>query len=204
LSAETSREAFLQALGHLLSVPNASPPGINAVAKEAGLNKVLIYRYFHSWDGLLADFAQRVNPWRDLRKTLEEGLAAQRWATLPEVTRWLFHAYLDTLATSPLLQNLFRLSFVHRDALQAALERDREEEGLAVARLVVQRFPMSHGFDVVAAIVTGGLTYIMLAGSRAGVFQGLAFAGAEADALPRLHAAAEALAGLLDERLPGQ
>jgi len=184
MSVETSREAFLQALEKLLSTPDAAPPGINAVAREAGLNKVLIYRYFESWDGLLAEFARRVNPWRDLRKVLEEGLAAGRWTTLPAVVRWVFHAYLDTLASSPLLQNLLRLSFVHRDALRTALEHDREEEGLAVARLVALRFPtVGPGLDVVAAVITGGLIYVVLAGSRAGVFQGLSFAGTAADVL---------------------
>jgi len=202
VSVESSREAFLQALESLLSAPDAAPPGINAVAKSAGLNKVLIYRYFDSWDGLLAAFAQRVNPWRDLRRTLEQGLAAARWPDLPQVVRWLFHAFLDALATSPLLQNLLRLSLVHRDALQTALERDREDEGLAIARLVAGHFPGANpDLAIVAAVVTGGLTYVLLAGSRAGAFQGLSFEGAGADALPRLHAAADTLADLLDAKL---
>ena len=204
MSVESSREAFLRALEGLLSSPDAPPPGINAVAKAAGLNKVLIYRYFDSWDGLLESFAQRVNPWRDLRLTLEQGLAGARWTTLTEAVRWLFHSYLDALSASPFLQNLLRLSLVHRDALQTALERDRENEGLAIARLVVGAFP---GTDpelaIVAAVIIGGLTYVVLAGSRAGVFQGLSFEGEGegADALPRLHAAADTLADLLDAKL---
>jgi hypothetical protein len=44
---------------------------------------------------------------------------------------------------------------------------------------------------------------VVLAGSRAGVFQGLSFEGEGegADALPRLHAAADTLADLLDAKL---
>jgi AcrR family transcriptional regulator len=199
MSLETSRDAFLEALETLLSVPDAVEPGINAVARQAGLNKVLLYRYFGSWDGFLDTFARRVNPWRDLRIEVESGLASGRWITLTDVVKWLFRAYLDRLAGSPLLQNLLRLSIVQRNPLQAALERDRETEGLALMAAVGARFPLAPGADPAAmtALVTGGLTWLVLVGTRAGAFNGLTFSGPEADAQARLVAAVDAWADTL-------
>lgn len=193
MSVDSSREAFLTALERLLSQDQAAEPGINAVAREAGLNKVLLYRYFGTWDGLLAAFAQRVNPWRDLRLEIEAGLATNRWATLRELMTWLFTAYLDRLQASPLLQNLLRLSFVHRDPLQVALEKDREEEGLTILKAVGARFPLPATIDgpSLTAILVGGLTWLALMGPRAGVFNGLRFVGPDADASQRLHQAIE-------------
>ncbi len=199
MSVETSSEAFLQALERLLSRPDAPDPGINAVAREAGLNKVLIYRYFGSWDGLLAAFARRVNPWRELRVETETGLASRRWDSLTELMRWLLRAYLDRLAASPLLQNLLRLSLVYRNPLQKALEKDREEEGLALMQAVGTRFPLPPGADpsALAALLIGGLTWLMLAGPRVGTFNGLVFEGPRADAVERLRAAIDLWAGAL-------
>lgn len=194
MSVETSREAFLVALEGLLSKPDADSPGINAVARAAGLNKVLVYRYFGSWDGLLAAFAQRVNPWRSLRRDVEAGIEAGRWTTLAALMRWLFREYLRRLAGSPLLQNLLRLSLVHRDPLQTALEQDRETEGLALLTSVGARFSLPPGRDPGAslAVLTGGLTWVVLAGTRAGTFNGLDFSTAGTDAVARLGSAVDA------------
>jgi len=191
MSVESSRETFLEALERLLSRPEAAPPGVNAVAREAGLNKVLVYRYFQSWDGLLEAFAQRVNPWRDLRKETEAGLASGRWTRLPDLLKWLYRAYLGQLAGSHLLQNLLRLSLTHRDPLQMALEKDREEEGLALMGAVAARFSLPEGTDPAAltAVLTGGLTWLILTGTRAGTFNGLQFTGSGADAVERLGSA---------------
>lgn len=188
MSVETSREAFLQALERLLSRPDAPEPGINAVAREARLNKVLIYRYFDSWNGLLETFARRMNPWRELRIETEAGLASGTWSNLADLLRWLLRAYLRRLAGSPLLQNLLRLSLIRRGPLQAALERDREQEGLTLLQLVTARFSVPEGTDAAAfsAVLIGGLTWLMVAGPQAGTFNGIAFSGPGADAVDRL------------------
>lgn len=204
MSVDTSREAFLGALERLLSQPDAEEPGINVVAREAGLNKVLIYRYFGSWSGLLEAFARRVNPWRDLKMETERGLREGRWEGLPDFSRWLFQAYWERLTRSPLLQNLLRLSLVQRNPLQAALEADRETEGLALMQAVAQRFPLPSGSDpaAVTAVIIGGLTWLALSGPRVGTFNGLTFTGNEADADARLTTAVEILVASLTATPP--
>jgi len=191
MSVETSREAFLQALERLLSQPEPGPLGVNTVAREAGLNKVLLYRYFGSWEGLLEAFAPRVNLWRQLRAETEEGLASGRWATLADLLTWLFTAYFDRLLGSPLQQNLLRRSLGDRDALQGALERDREEAALALMALVGSRYDLRPGLDYPAltALLMGGLTWLTLAGTRAGVFNGLGFEGVAPNGPGRLRQA---------------
>lgn len=191
MSVESSREAFLQAFERLLSRNDATSPGVNTVAREAGLNKVLLYRYFGSWEGLLEAFAPRVNLWRDLLRDVEAGLASARWATPTEVMTWLFTAYFDRLLASPLQQNLLRRSLVTRDALQVALERDREEAGLTLMALVSSRYDFPSGLDYPAltGLLMGGLTWLTLAGTRAGAFNGLVFAGSDPDGPPRLRQA---------------
>ena len=44
------------------------------MAKRAGLNKVLIYRYFGDWDGYLYQLAAGLNLWKEIRIELVAGL----------------------------------------------------------------------------------------------------------------------------------
>ncbi|MFD1143194.1 TetR/AcrR family transcriptional regulator [Larkinella insperata] len=52
---------LLQAVGEVISERGVNRVGINAVAEKAGVNKVLIYRYFGGWDGLLQQFLTEGN-----------------------------------------------------------------------------------------------------------------------------------------------
>lgn len=52
-------ERILRATGELMSDVGTAQSGINGVAQRAGVNKVLIYRYFGGWNGLVEAFVQR-------------------------------------------------------------------------------------------------------------------------------------------------
>lgn len=52
---------ILQAVGEVISERGVNRVGINAVAEKAGVNKVLIYRYFGGWEGLMEQFLNEGN-----------------------------------------------------------------------------------------------------------------------------------------------
>ncbi|HRW79035.1 MAG TPA: helix-turn-helix domain-containing protein, partial [Candidatus Sabulitectum sp.] len=52
--SEKTREAIMDALERILTREGFTGVGVNALAREAGVDKVLIYRYFGSLEGLLA------------------------------------------------------------------------------------------------------------------------------------------------------
>jgi len=52
-------ERILTALGEVIAERGAEKAGINAVADKAGVNKVLIYRYFGGYEGLMERFIQQ-------------------------------------------------------------------------------------------------------------------------------------------------
>ncbi|MRS63981.1 TetR/AcrR family transcriptional regulator [Larkinella terrae] len=55
-SRTQTKARILQAVGDVISERGVNRVGINAVAEKAGVNKVLIYRYFGGWEGLLEQF----------------------------------------------------------------------------------------------------------------------------------------------------
>ncbi len=54
---------IIQAAVRLLKKEGFAGWGINAIAREAGIDKVLIYRYFTSLDGLLGEIAEGTPFW---------------------------------------------------------------------------------------------------------------------------------------------
>lgn len=52
-------ERILRSMGEVMAERGTEKAGINAVAERAGVNKVLIYRYFGGWNGLLEAYVQR-------------------------------------------------------------------------------------------------------------------------------------------------
>jgi len=56
---QMTMERILRAMGEVMAERGTEKAGINAVAERAGVNKVLIYRYFGGWNGLLEAYVQR-------------------------------------------------------------------------------------------------------------------------------------------------
>ena len=57
------RERILEAVGAMIMRDGLASIGVNALAREAGCDKVLIYRYFGDLDGVYAGFAAKSDFW---------------------------------------------------------------------------------------------------------------------------------------------
>jgi AcrR family transcriptional regulator len=62
--------------------------GVNGIARAAGVDKVLIYRYFQSVDGLLAEIIQGTLFWPDPDSLPDESAEAFLDATLEALHAW--------------------------------------------------------------------------------------------------------------------
>jgi AcrR family transcriptional regulator len=60
---QMTMERILAALGDVIAEQGADRAGINAVADKAGINKVLIYRYFGGYEGLMQSFTEQSDFW---------------------------------------------------------------------------------------------------------------------------------------------
>ncbi len=60
--SQTERK-LIDAVGYLIAQEGLISVGINRVARQSGVNKVLIYRYFGSIDGLIQAYYRRNQSW---------------------------------------------------------------------------------------------------------------------------------------------
>src|SRR5262245_61271359 len=71
-------DRILDAVARLLPESGFDGLAINAIAREAGVDKVLIYRYFGGLPGLLEAFAQRGDYWPSAEELVGDDPPADR------------------------------------------------------------------------------------------------------------------------------
>lgn len=160
---EGTRERILAALVRLLETEGPEAVGINRVAREAGLDKVLIYRQFGGLEGLLAALAGSHQVWPTTEALLGRPLRAFR--TVAELAVSVLRSHARELRSRPLTRSLLRWELGVSNRLTAALAEHRERQGVELLeRLGYSPRAPREGVDgvAVAALLHAGLTYLAL------------------------------------------
>lgn len=199
-----TRAGLLQAVGTLIAEEGFGAVGVNAVARRAGSDKVLIYRYFGGLPGLLAAYAEEGDFWWRVEDLLAEPLPpADEPAALARTLERLFERHAAFLRAHPVTLEVIAWEMSARNELTAALESVREARSLALLRRLAARFAAPEAeflaqFGPALALLGGAANYLAARGRRPTVFAGVEL---DSDAgWERLrHAAAGLLAGLCRE-----
>ncbi len=166
---ETTRE-ILKAVGALLARAGFRALGVNAVAREAGVDKVLLYRYFGGLPKLLEAFAATTDYWPSDDELL--GPPAETAPSLAEGAAAVMGRFARALRGRPATLEILLWELFERNELTDALSAARERQGLRL----LERIPAA-GAPVdaaaVSAVVAGGLTYLALRARTADAYNGV-------------------------------
>ena len=155
-----TRDDILAAVGRLLARDGFGSVGINAIAREAGVDKVLIYRYFGGLDALLEAWGHRNIYGAGSLRAATEGAgmtAADRAAAF-------LSAYVRDLRTSPEALEVSRWELVEDNPLTRRLAQAREAAGLSQLHDLGAPARLAEELDLpsVAAIITAGILHLAL------------------------------------------
>jgi AcrR family transcriptional regulator len=147
--------------------------GINAVAKEAGVDKVLIYRYFNGFDGLLRRYGESADFWPDLDEILGSGREVLSGDEGEAIGQILVN-YARALRRRPATLELLAWECSHRNALTILLEETRErwsQELLAEIQRLGPR-PTSQRL-VISNLLSAAINYLAMRGRQIRLFGGM-------------------------------
>lgn len=147
--------------------------GVNAVAREAGVDKVLIYRYFGGLSGLIAAFAAEGDFWPDSHELTggdPEGFAA---CPLPERLKRLGRNYLRAIRNRPLTRLIMSWEMIQRNELTQELETLREKRIIEFSRLYFADRPKHLDLMAIFAVIGGGLGYLACREGHITIFNGV-------------------------------
>ena len=172
--AQTER-GILDAVGRILAHHGFGDIGINAIAREAGVDKVLVYRYFGGLPELLAAFAERTEFWPRADELLREAARAQGAGAAAAALKGL----LRSLRARPLTLEVLRWELSSSNELIAQLVETRERQGVEVLQKIRAELGDDPRIDApaIAAILSAGLTYLVLRSSVGSAWLGVPLKG---------------------------
>lgn len=168
---EKTRRKILAALGRILARKGSSGLGINAIAREAKVDKVLIYRYFGGIDELYRTFALEGNTFPSLEELAEGRLHELPDLRPPELAKVIILGFGRAIRRRPITKEMMRWELQERNALTDALASEREEQ----AKKWLAMAPDLQGADLaaVASILVAGQVFLTLRSKTTSMYNGI-------------------------------
>lgn len=169
---EKTERTILDAMGRIILRDGIAGVGINAVAREAGADKVLIYRYFGDLDGLYRAYAESGDFWW----TVEDMLAAADGAaTLADALKAGLRQHAAEMRKRPVTLAVFAAEPANRTALVVALEEVRERRSLELMKAIAARYGVPDNVDIPAliALLAAAIDYLLARARTIRVYGGV-------------------------------
>lgn len=158
---ELTKERLVKAVGKVIAEVGFQRLGVNRVAKEAGVDKKLIYRYFHGLPNLVAEYGKTVEFWPTGEELLGPDMEAVRSMQPHEVMSLFFKRYLKAILSRPHTLEILAWEAIERNELTKGLEGIRAKTALEFFELMEQDPP--EGVDLTALVLIVAATANFLA-----------------------------------------
>jgi AcrR family transcriptional regulator len=171
-----TEERILASVGVVLARDGFGALGVNAIAREAGVDKVLIYRYFGGLPELLQRWGSSGRFWPSVQELLGDDADADALRALPLPQRYalFFDRFIDALRARPLTLEILAAEIVERNQLTAILEAQREQWGFEAEALFggddFERAPQLRGITL---LLVAGVMYLLVRARKIRIFGGI-------------------------------
>ncbi len=170
-----TRERILKAAERLLTKSGGRDFGINSLAREAGVDKVLIYRYFGSLSEVLRAIGEETSLWPSTVDLFGPGVNPRRVADPEDALIRVLTNSLKELRRRKPTQEVARWELFERNELTekfAAVREKRGSELLAALSIDSAAYP-EIDVGAVIALVHAGLTHMVLCSRTADKYLGI-------------------------------
>lgn len=160
---EETKARILAAVGKLLAESGFRQLGINAIAREAQVDKVLIYRYFGDLPALLQAFGKEGDYWISVEELIDDAEVADEDSLEDWMVKFLIQLLQD-LHERPITQEILRWELLEGNELTQELAQVREQTALTCLDFLAQRysFPPDKDVPAISAVLIAGIVYLVL------------------------------------------
>lgn len=166
---------LIKAIGEVLADKGFAKLGVNAVARQAGVDKVLIYRYFDDLNGLMQAYAKSSDFWPSTSELLGQDNALEKLKAMPFSIAFseVFRRYAKALRSRPLTLEILSWETIERNALTIALEEVRESAGIELMAALSDINPPPADWQAITNILSGAIHYLAIRSRKVTVFSGM-------------------------------
>src|SRR5512141_273259 len=124
---QATEKKILHAVGDLLAREGFRKFGINSVAREARVDKVLIYRYFGGMPELLQAYAKAGTYWPTIEEVAGDDPEKLREMPVPDALATLLCNFARAIRKRPVTLEILAWETIERNELAKVLEKVRRD-----------------------------------------------------------------------------
>lgn len=170
-----TRRKILDAVGRILAREGSSKIGINLIAKEAGIDKVMIYRYFGSLEKLLIAFGEDQQVWPPLELLLKKNTEPPKGNALEiAITGYLVN-HLAEFRRDSIAKEITRWSLIDINALTNSISGEREKQ----CKNLMNQLPFDQNVNpdmdltAIISLLHAGITQLVLNAKYSDYYMGI-------------------------------
>lgn len=168
---EQTKEKIIAAVGQLLAKEGFRNFGVNALARQAGVDKVLVYRYFGGLPGLLRAYGESVDFWPTLAEVVGGEVESFRGKDLGEGVGDILVNFARALRRRPLTQEIMAWEMVEQNELTLVLAEMREDWAQRLFKTFADDIVATDlDLPAVTALLGAAINYLVIRGRTTSVF----------------------------------
>ena len=165
---EQTEEKILEAVGSIIENQGFEKVGINAIATEAGVSKMLIYRYFGGVEELIAQYLIQKDYWANTDAAIINPEA------VGDSIKSMFRRQVEQLRNDITLRRLYRWELFTDNQNIRQLRNRREENGCRLIKMVsaLTGCPDAQ-VAALASILSASISYLALLEGQCHTYNGI-------------------------------
>ena len=165
---EQTEEKILEAVGSIIESQGFEKVGINAIATEAGISKMLIYRYFGGVEELIAQYLIQKDYWANTDAAIINPEA------VGDSIKSMFRRQVEQLRNDITLRRLYRWELSTNNQNIRQLRNRREENGCRLIKMVsaLTGCPDAQ-VAALASILSSSISYLVLLEDQCQSYNGI-------------------------------
>ena len=168
-----TEQTILDAVGVVLAKHGFGRLGVSWIARAAGVDKVLIYRYFGGLPRLLRAYGKRGSFWPSVEEIVGPDPAALLARPLPERFAIFFERFVQSLRARPLTIEILAFEGVAHNELTRVLDAVREEWGQRVGAALGADAKDAETLTAMAVLLVAAAQYLLVRSRRTRIFGGI-------------------------------
>jgi len=170
---EATKRKLIRAVRDLLAAHGFQGLGLNRTARQAGVDKVLIYRYFGGLPGLVREFARSEDFWPGPADLIGPDQDRIRRMSNGEKLALFFRRFIRELRRRPLTLDILAWETGGPHELARELDKARERGALEFFERVGFEPPEDQDLAAVMAVLSGAVRHLLIRSRRGGTWGGL-------------------------------
>ncbi|MFA8342197.1 MAG: TetR/AcrR family transcriptional regulator [Rhodothermaceae bacterium] len=171
---ELTEQKILDAVSRIVLKEGIKKLGVNSIAREAGIDKVLIYRYFGGFAELFKVYIKKQDFFANLKEYLKVDLVNARPEEMAEAAKKIHLLHLNYARTNKEFQEVLLWELNNNDEITEFIANEREQIGNEITKIFKEKYKnTTFDLEVISSIITCAINHLVLRARHVDVYNGL-------------------------------